>query len=188
MIMNQAQKYPIRPATAELSRIALLVAMISVSSYIAFPLPFSPAPVSGQTIVINLIALLLTPRQAFKTVAVYLLAGAAGLPVFARGASGLGSFAAPGGGFLFGFLAAAVVISKLRELAGGRRGFKLYMLLTLAGIPVIYLCGAGWMAFVTLLPPAKIVSAAVLPFIPGDIFKCAAASLTALALDKTLRS
>lgn len=188
MIMSQAHKYPVRPAAVELSRTALLVAMLSVSSYIAFPLPFSPVPVSGQTIIINLIALLLTPRQAFKTVAVYLLAGAAGLPVFARGASGPGSFAGPGGGFLFGFLAAVVVISKLRGLVGGKGSFKLYMLATLAGIPVIYLCGAGWMALVTSLSPAKVLSAAVLPFIPGDIFKCAAASLTALALGKALRN
>lgn len=186
--MSQAHKYPVRPAAAELSRTALLVAMLSVSSYIAFPLPFSPVPVSGQTIVINLIALVLTPKQAFKTVAVYLLAGAAGLPVFARGASGLGSFVGPGGGFLFGFLAAAVVISKLRELAGGKGSFKLYMLVTMAGIPVIYLCGAFWMASVTSLSPAKVLSAAVLPFIPGDIFKCAAASLAALALNKALRN
>lgn len=118
----------------ELTRIALLVAMLSVSSYIAFPVPFSPVPIVAQTLVINLIALLLTSRQAFKTVAIFLAVGAMGMPVFARGSSGLGALVGPSGGFFVGYLVAVVVMSKLKELSGGQKSLGRYLLITLAGI------------------------------------------------------
>ena len=50
--------------TVELTKMALLTALICVSAYIVIPLPFTPASLTAQTLVVNLIALLLTPRQA----------------------------------------------------------------------------------------------------------------------------
>ena len=53
--------------TMELTKMALLTALICVSAYIVIPLPFTPASLTAQTLVVNLIALLLTPRQAVFT-------------------------------------------------------------------------------------------------------------------------
>lgn len=62
--MNTKQRFPI----TELTKMALLTALISVSAYISIPLPFTPASLTAQTLVVNLIALLLTPRQAGFTI------------------------------------------------------------------------------------------------------------------------
>ncbi|MFQ7118868.1 MAG: biotin transporter BioY [Intestinibacter sp.] len=56
-----------------------------------YALPFTPAGVTAQTIMINLIALILTPRQAFSTVGVYIMIGLIGIPVFGGGTSGIES-------------------------------------------------------------------------------------------------
>lgn len=170
----------------ELARIALFVALLSVSSFLSFPLPFSPVPVTGQTIILDLIALSFTPKQVFKTMSVYVLAGAAGLPVFARGSAGIGVLIGPSGGYLWGFLIAAVCISILKGLRRNRSGFVYYFLITLAGIPVVYLFGVLQLAFVASLDFSRAITVGVLPFIPGDIFKCAAASFIALAAEKTI--
>ena len=61
--------------TVELTKMALLTALICVSAYIVIPLPFTPASLTAQTLVVNLIALLLTPRQAAFTMVVYILLG-----------------------------------------------------------------------------------------------------------------
>ena len=67
--MNTKQNF----STLELTKMALLTALICVSAYIVIPLPFSPASLTAQTLVVNLIALLLTPRQAAFTIVVYML-------------------------------------------------------------------------------------------------------------------
>ena len=71
--------------TAEMTKIALLVAMNCVSAYIIIPLPFSMSPIALQTMFVNLVAFLLTPRQTFMTMFVYILIGLAGIPVFTGG-------------------------------------------------------------------------------------------------------
>ena len=84
--MNTKQNF----STLELTKMALLTALICVSAYIVIPLPFSPASLTAQTLVVNLIALLLTPRQAAFTIVVYMLLGLSGLPVFSGGVGGPG--------------------------------------------------------------------------------------------------
>ena len=73
--------------------------------------------ITGQTLAVNLIALLLTPKQTFAAISVYLLAGLIGLPVFAGGISGPAKFVSPTGGFLIGFLAAGVFVEEFRVRA-----------------------------------------------------------------------
>lgn len=186
MELNGTQKnVVIAGGLRELTRIALFVALFVVSGYLSFPLPFSPVPVTAQTIVLNLIALSFPPKQAFKTIAVYIAAGAAGLPVFAMGSSGLGVLMGPLGGYIWGFLAAAVLISVLRRLRRGG-GFVYCLLITLAGIPIIYLFGVSQMAFVLSLDIRRAFALGAMPFIPGDAFKCAAAAFMALAAEKAV--
>lgn len=87
----------------DLTKMSICVALLCISSYIYIPLPFTPAGVTAQTIMINLIALILTPRQAFSTVGVYIMIGLIGIPVFGGGTSGIGKLLSPTGGFYFGF-------------------------------------------------------------------------------------
>lgn len=170
--------------TEELTKMALLTALISISAYIIIPLPFSPASLTAQTLVVNLIALLLSPRQAVFTIAAYMLLGVTGLPIFSGGVGGPGKLFGPTGGYMMAWLAAVALISKFK---GRRYCFRRYCMVTiLIGMPVTYLIGSAYMKFVTGMDWASTFAAAVLPFIPLDIFKCAAASAIAKPIQVSL--
>ena len=94
---------------------SLMAALIAVGGYLAIPI--GPVPIVLQNLFVLVAALLLGSRWASAAVAVYLLAGACGLPVFAGGGGGLGHLFGPRGGYLFGFLAAAWLVGKLSEIS-----------------------------------------------------------------------
>lgn len=168
--------------TAEMTKIALLVAMNCVSAYIVIPLPFSMSPIALQTMFVNLVAFLLTPKQTFMTMLVYLLIGLAGIPVFTGGSAGPAKLFGPTGGYIFGFLVAAVLISLLK---GEKYSFQRYAVLSVfIGIPVIYLLGAVQLKFITGMNWEAAVVTGVLPFIPLDVAKCLAAAFLAGPIQK----
>ena len=141
-----------------------------LSAYIVIPLPFTPASLTAQTLVVNLIALLLTPRQAAFTMVVYILLGLTGLPVFSGAMGGPGKLFGPTGGYIMSWIPAVILMSWLK---GKHYSFKRYCLVTiLVGMPVIYLVGSAYMKFITGMDWAATFTAAVIPFIPLDIFKC----------------
>lgn len=176
---------PTKVDTRALCKMALCAAILCVSSYISFPLPFTPVVVSAQTLAVNLLALILSPLQAGITVAVYILLGMVGLPVFAGGSGGIGSLIGPYSGYIYGFLIAAVLISLLK---GSKPNFLRWLLVTLlVGIPVIDLCGMAMMMLINHIGLAEAFMLGAVPFLVGDIFKCVVASLVAVALEKALR-
>ena len=127
--------------TLELTRLALLIAMNCVSAYIVIPLPFSLSPIVLQTLVVNLVAFLLSPKQAFITMFVYILIGLVGIPVFTGGSAGPAKIFGPTGGYIWGYLVAAVLIAWLK---GNKYNFKRYASIGVGlGIPVIYLFGCN---------------------------------------------
>ena len=165
---------------------ALFTAALSVSSLFVIPVPFSPVVLSLQTVIVNLIALILKPIQAFYCVGIYLLMGAIGLPVFSGGTSGLGKLLGPTGGFYFGFLLSAVAISLLR---GNRISLKRYLILTIAiGIPIQHLCAILMMCIHNGFDIAAAISSVSLPFILGDILKCVASCVIGVKVGKVLKS
>lgn len=163
--------------TQDLTKMALLTTMVCVSAYIIIPLPFTPVSVTAQSLVVNLIALLLTPSQAVCTIGIYLLLGLIGLPVFSGGIGGPAKLFGPTGGYLLAYLIAVALMSRLK---GRHYHVVRYSAVTiLVGMPIIYLLGSLYMRFLTGMDWAGVLSAAVLPFIPLDIFKCFAAVLIA---------
>lgn len=163
-------------------KIAMCVALLCVSAYLSFPLPFTPIVITAQTIIVNLLALILTPRQAVTAVAVYLLMGTVGLPVFSGGGSGLAKLLGPTGGFLFGFLFMVLAISLLK---GKNNHLGRYLLVTIGvGMPVLYFMGTAYMCLTAHLSVPAALMAAVVPFLAGDVLKCVGASLLAVALNK----
>ena len=76
--------------TAEMTKMALMVAMNCISAYIIIPLPFSMSPLALQTLIVNLTGYVLNAKQAFMTMLVYILVGLAGVPVFTGGTAGPG--------------------------------------------------------------------------------------------------
>lgn len=163
--------------TAEMTKMALMVAMNCVSAYIIIPLPFSLSPLALQTLIVNLTGYVLNAKQAFMTMLVYLLVGLAGVPVFTGGSAGPGKLFGPTGGYIIGFLFTAVFLAYFK---GEKYSFKRYVLLgCVIGIPLIYVFGVVQLKLITGMGWDKAIMTGALPFIPLDIVKCLAAAVIA---------
>ena len=155
----------------DLTRMALLTALLCASAYIAFPIPITLVNVTAQTFVLNLVALLLTKEQAGVTVALWILLGAIGVPVYSGGRGGFSELAGPTGGFIVGFLIAAWLIAWLKgDNPSPSRAL-----------------GAAWYAVFAQIPLTTALLTTALPFLPGDIIKAVGAVLVYLPLRKALR-
>ncbi|CAH2214359.1 biotin transporter BioY [Tepidibacter aestuarii] len=148
---------------------SLFAALTSVLGYITIPLPFSPVPITGQTLGVMLAGCILNPIQAFLSMLTFVLLGVAGAPVFSGGRAGFNIIAGPSGGYIIGFIIGAVVISYLK----GKNPTTLKMTLAtiFGGIIVIYIIGGLWLNHVTQMGLYKAVIAGAIPFIPGDLLK-----------------
>lgn len=167
-----------------MTQIALCVTILCISSYLVIPLPFTPIVLSFHTIMVNLIGLILKPKQAGYVIAIYILMGLIGLPVFSAGTAGPGKLFGPTGGFYFGFLFAAIIISKCK---GSKNSFLRYLLATIAfGLPIQHICEILMMCFHNNFNIAAAAMTVSLPFIPGDIIKCVIASGLGVAVNKAL--
>ena len=150
-------------------------AFTAVCAHVSVPLFFTPVPLSLAPFAVLLFGLLLTPRLAVATFAAYLAEGAMGLPVFAPSPlSGLAHLFGPTGGYLLAYPLAALFISVLWRRT--QRGFAAAALITAAGSFVILTSGALWLAALTHASLQSVFSLAVLPFLPGDALKVAAAA------------
>lgn len=174
-----------RSNTSSMTKIALLVAVLSVSSYLVIPLPFTPIVLSMHTVMVNLIGLMLKPRHAAYTILVYLTLGLIGIPVFSGGTAGPGKLFGPTGGFYFGFFFAVIVISMLK---GKKNNFVRYAVVTIGlGIPIQHLFAILFMCFHNGFNIQTAALTVSLPFIPGDIMKCILASMLGVVIKRTLR-
>ena len=136
--------------------------------------PFGPVPITGQTFAVLIIGALLGARRGSMAVLAYLAQGAAGLPVFA-GVSGPAAFLGPTGGYLIGFVPAAYVTGLLAERGWDRRFATTVLAMALGNI-IIYAFGLGQLSLLTGLSKT-VLTAGLLPFIPGDILKIALAAM-----------
>lgn len=168
-----------------MTKIALCVAVLSASSYLVLPLPFTPIVLSLHTVIVNLIGLILKPKHAAYTILIYLLMGLIGLPVFSGGTAGAGKLLGPTGGFYFGFLLAVIAISLLK---GNKPKFLRYALVTiLAGLPIQHLFAILFMCIHNGFNLKAALLSVSLPFIPGDVIKCLMASGVGVALNRILK-
>ena len=168
------------PAATRVSRglleVALVLAgslLVALCAQIRIALPFTPVPITGQTFAVLLLPVLLRGWRGPAALAAYLAQGALGLPFFAGGAAGVATLIGPTGGYLMGFLVAAVVIAALtRHGSGSRRRAAAAML---AGNLAIYLCGVPWLAHFIDVGLGAAVALGMTPFLIGDAIKLIAA-------------
>ena len=141
---------------------------IALSAQIALLLPFSPVPVTGQTMAVLLVGALLGSRRGALSVLAYLAEGAMGLPVFSAGGAGILWMLGPTGGYLLGFVPAAFVTGWLAERGWDRRiGSALAMML--AGDVTLYLVGVPYLA--SLVGLDRALALGFVPFVVGDLCK-----------------
>ena len=141
--------------------------IIAISAQLAVWIPYSPVPVTGQTFAVLMLGVLLGARRGGLCVLAYVIEGLAGLPVFAGGAGGIGWLIGPTGGYLVGFIAAAVVVGYLAECGWDKKVWTT-ILAMLAGNICIYTFGIAWLAVLMVENKFKM---GVYPFIAGDVFK-----------------
>ncbi len=154
-------------------------ALAAVCARVSVPLFFTPVPLSLAPFAVLLLGLLLTPRLAAATFTAYLAEGAVGLPVFAPTplVPGLAHLFGPTGGYLLAYPLAALLISFLYRRT--RPGFTAATLSAAAGSLAILACGAVWLAVLTHASAQSVFTVSVLPFLPGDALKIAAAAALA---------
>ncbi|WP_251424218.1 biotin transporter BioY [Veillonella agrestimuris] len=164
----------------KLTKMALLTALLCVSAWISFPVPFSPAMVTALTLVAVLTAFLLPPKETFIVFMVYVFLGAIGLPVYVGGTAGLGKLLGPTGGFIFSWPVAYTLLSYWK---GSNRSFLSYSWRSIViTIPIVYLFGVAGFMIVTNTAFDKAIWMVMLPYIPGDIIKCLIGSWLATKL------
>ena len=161
---------------------SLLAALMAVGAYLAVPI--GPVPVVLQNMFVFLAPLLLGRRWGLASVAVYLLAGACGLPVFAGGMGGIGRFAGPTGGFLLGYLPAVLVIGQL--VSGKKPFFWRDIIAMILGSVILYACGLSWLKMILGFTWSKTLAVGMFPFLAGDAFKIVAAAAIAKSLRPVL--
>lgn len=154
---------------------SLMAALIAVGGVVAIPInPLSPVPVTLQTLFVMMAGLVLGPRAGIKAVALYLLAGLAGLPVFAGGKGGLAVLIGPTGGFLVGFLITAAICGLAKKTPP--RPFWALIAYCVAATAATLLFGMVWLAKSLDIGLPKAFAVGVLPFLPGAALKIAAAA------------
>lgn len=133
-----------RSSTTDIALIAAFAALISACAYIGgIPVGGGQVAITLQTFGVTLAGALLGPVRGFLAVSLYLLMGAAGLPVFSEHSSGLGTFTSISAGYLWSFPVAALLTGLLvRYVARGHRTAALWVFLcAVPGMVVNHLAG-----------------------------------------------
>lgn len=161
--------------------VPLFAALISVSGFIAVPLPGTPVPIVLQNMMPILAAGLLGGLHGTAATAIFLFAGIIGLPVFSGGRGGIAHLLGPTGGFLAGYLAAAAILilffkkPSQKDLHKNSSSKKAFLIKTVAasflGFSVIYILGIPRFMYVTKRSFQEAFVLACLPYLLGDFIK-----------------
>lgn len=150
-------------------------------------IPFYPVPMTMQTFVVLGLGAAFGWRLAMATVLLYLVEGAAGLPVFSgtpEKGLGLAYMAGPTAGYLVGFVAASGLVGWLAQKGADKNVFKMFAAMLL-GSAVIYLFGVTWLS--SLIGTEKALTFGIMPFLYGDLLKSALAAALFPAVWKLLK-
>lgn len=158
--------------------------LIAGLAQVSIPLPFTPVPITGQTLGVLLVGAAFGPALGAATLGLYLIEGAIGLPFFAEGTSGSSvlGFASASGGYLWGFVLASALIGALAR-RGWDRSVRTAIGAMLLGEIVLYAVGLPWLH--RALPaltggPVRLedtLAAGLYPFVIGDLLKLLVAAL-----------
>ncbi len=150
---------------------ALLTAL---AAQVRIPLPFTPVPVTGQTLAVLLAGAALGSRAGAASQGLYILLGLGGLPFFQGGNSGWDYATGPTLGYLVGFVVAAAAVGYLAERKHDRT-ITTALPAFLAGTVVIYGFGVGWLMVALPTDLTDALVKGLVPFVIGDLLKVALA-------------
>ncbi len=173
-------------------KLAMALGMAVLTGLLAqtrIQLPWSPVPVTGQTLAVLLAGVLLGKRWGGASLAVYAVLGFAGVPWFSGWASGLGAT----GGYIFGFILAALFLGHFTDKYIRSRSFlSMFGLMLFASLILIYVPGLLWLGLWlklvtgTSVTIVTVLSMGAIPFIAGDITKAVLAAAIARGITPKL--
>lgn len=173
--------------------VSVCAALIAACALLpAIPVGPVGVPITLQTLGVYCALLILGPWRGAASCALYIIAGLIGLPIFARGGSGIGVLAGPSAGYLLAYPVAALIAgfvsySLIRKYRTGVSGFIGQFTATCVALIVITVMGIAGMMLNAGLSFQAAVSAAIL-YLPGDLIKGALAAIIALAVHRAFRS
>ena len=165
-------------------------ALIAAGAHISLPLPFTPVPLTMSDFAVLLVGMALGPTAAFSALMLYLVEGAAGLPVFSpMGLGGMAQLFGPTGGYLFAYPFAAVIAGAAARLArSGMSSFTAGVVAGTGATAIILAGGATWLAHAHYLSASAAWHVAVGPFLFGAAAKVVGASMIFASTRRWLRS
>jgi biotin transport system substrate-specific component len=149
-------------------------ALTALCAQISFYLPGLTVPVTGQTFAVLLSGAALGANRGAAAMALYIVAGMIGLPVYASGSHGVEIVTGATGGYLIGFLVAGYVVGRLAEARLDRTP-RTALPLFIVGSAIVYAIGVPWLAVSAHMSLGSAIADGFVPFIPGDIVKAVAA-------------
>lgn len=148
--------------------------LLSLLARVVIHLPWTPIPITGQTLGVIYIALAWGRKRATASIITYISLGALGLPIFAAGKAGLSI--GPSSGYLFGMVVATIWIGTISDSRWINAWYRSF-LVAISGQLIILTFGAIGLSF--YVPANELMATGVFPFIFGDIMKCLVASTMA---------
>lgn len=156
--------------------------LTGLAAQIRIHLPFTPIPITGQVFVVLLSGVILGRWYGGLSQAFYVGLGTAGIPWFAGSCSGISVMTGVTGGYLIGFVLAAIVIGWFVDNFIKFRTFTRMLLLMLLGVTIIYALGALQVSLILGTNFKETIHLAILPFILVDLLKATLAALIGSAL------
>jgi len=144
--------------------------IIATLAQLRLNLPFSPVPVTGQTLGVLLVGILLGANRGSMAVMMYLTEGVCGLPVFAGGGFGTAYLLGPTGGYLVGFVGTAYLAGYLMQMHWDRN-LALLTVGIIVSLAITFVVGTLWLSLFVGLSTA--VKLGLMPFMTGEVLKIA---------------
>lgn len=163
----------IRSIAFQAALVVGFAAAIVLGAQISIPLPGTPVPLTGQSLVVVLAGMMLGVKRGVAAVGTYILAGMAGLPVFANFGT-MVSLWGPTSGYLLGFFAAAAAAGFAAE-RGWTRHWSGAFLTAFFSQLIIIICGA--IVLQVFVPFESLYMAGIQPFLWSDVVKSTLAAL-----------
>ncbi len=158
----------------EITFIALFAALTGVGGFISIQLPFTPTPITLQTLFVLLSGIMLGSMFGALSQIVYIIIGILGFPVFAQGTSGIGVLMGPTGGYLVGFIFAAYIAGLIKNKNVSAKN----ILALILGSIIIYVCGIVGLMSIGKLNFVQSILLGIVPFLIGDAIKIVLTVLT----------
>ncbi|MBU5458897.1 biotin transporter BioY [Anaerostipes sp. MSJ-23] len=171
--------------TKDITMIGLMAALTCILGPLSITLPFTPVPISFTNLAIYFTVMVIGMKKGTISYIVYLLLGAAGLPIFSAFTGGVGKLAGPTGGYLVGFIFLALISGWFIDHFHAN---PLWCVIGMVfGTAVTYAFGTAWLCWQAHLTVAQGLLAGVIPYLPGDAVKIVIAILIGSPVRKAVR-